>query len=146
MYHYLKWATLGLFFRRNARYLLLIAIGVVGIYVADAVYQDMAQYAAAAGHPEKIGFYLLAKWIVVALLAGLVLFSIFRLGFSRSDGKKVKRAKEKKRAEKEAKKERIAKEEEAIMRRLEKFKEPRKLRRRADLVLEKKRPFWRKKG
>jgi len=40
MYHYLKWAALSLFFRRNLRYLLLMLVSMIGIYAADGIYHD----------------------------------------------------------------------------------------------------------
>jgi len=139
MYHYLKWATVGLFFRRNVRYLTLIAVGVVGIFLADAVYRDMADLAYKTGEPGKVGLYLTIKWAVVILCSATILFSIMRLGFSRSK----KGSKEKKRGRKSAKEKGVKKEEaiaadDPYMKRLEKFKGTRPLRRRSDLVLQKK--------
>ena len=132
MYHYLKWAALSLFFKRNLHYLVLIALGFVGIYIADAVYEDMADFAAKAGEPEKIGTYLLVKWAVVAVCAGLVLFSVTRLGFGGSKAREGKEGKRKKEVCKEMP-------DDPIMKRLERFKTPEKLRHRSDMILERKR-------
>ncbi|WP_456451075.1 hypothetical protein [Hydrogenimonas sp.] len=126
MYHYLKWAALGLFFRRNLRYLVLMGVGFVGIFVADAVYEDMADFAAKAGRTESIATYLMLKWAAVAFFAGLILFAATRLGFAsepRKGGAKEKKA--------------PPEPNDPIMKRLEKFKTPKRLRHRADLVIEK---------
>ncbi|WP_456451973.1 hypothetical protein [Hydrogenimonas sp.] len=128
MYHYLKWAALGLFFRRNVRYLVLMGVGFLGIFVADALYEDMADFAAKAGRTEKIAAYLAFKWAAVVFFAGLVLFSATQLGFA-SEPKKGK-AKEKKTPPAK---------NDPIMRRLEKFKAPKRLRHRSDLILQKRR-------
>ena len=130
MYHYLKWAALSLFFKRNFRYLLLIVAGFVGIYVADAVYRDMAEYSVMTEQTENISRYLFLKWIAVLFFAGMIVWSIFRLGFSSSKGDK-KAKKEKKRREPEP--------DDPYMKRLEKFKTPKKLRSRTDLMIEKRR-------
>ena len=135
MYHYLKWAAVSLFFRRNLRYLVLIAVGFVGIYLVDAVYQDMADFAARRGEPEAIGTYLLIKWTAVAGLGGVILFSITRLGFGGGRGEK----KREKNPPKRSKTPLPSAEEDPIMKRLEKFKEPGRLRRRSDLVIAQKR-------
>ena len=126
MYHYLKWAALTLFLKRNLRYLLFILVGFVGIYVADAVYRDMAEYSVMTEQTGDISRYLLLKWIVVILFGTLIVWSVFKLGF---DGKR--RTKEKK--------ERAATpENDPYMKRLEKFKTPRRLRSKSELLLEKK--------
>jgi hypothetical protein len=132
VYHYLKWAALSLFFKRNLRYLVLIAVGFVGIYVADAVYEDMADFAAKAGATEKIGTYLLLKWLVVVAFAALILFSVMRLGFggTKARGKKRK-------CERNGPKE--IPENDPVMKRLEKFRKPEKLRHRSEIILERKR-------
>ncbi|WP_456383207.1 hypothetical protein [Hydrogenimonas sp.] len=131
MYHYLKWAALSLFFKRNMRYLVLIAVGLTGIYIADAVYGDMADFAVKSGHTERIATYLAFKWSAVALFAVLILFSVTRLGFGSGSPKTSKRKKEE---------EKISQpQEDPILRRLEKFKTPEKLRHRSDLVIERKR-------
>jgi len=129
MYHYLKWAAASLFFKRNFRYLLLIVFGFVGIYVADAVYEDMAQYSVMTKHTEDISRYLLLKWIAVLSFGALIVWSIFRLGFSQK--KRDKKGEEKK-------KNPVA-ENDPYMKRLEKFKTPKKLRSRSDLTIERKR-------
>lgn len=132
MYHYLKWAALGLFFRRNMRYLVFIAAGFVGIYIADAIYEDMADFAVKTGETGAIGSYLLIKWLVVLVCGGLILFSVMRLGFG-SDAKRV--TKEKKRG---GEKQEIPGND-PIMKRLEKFRRADRLRHRSDLIIEKKR-------
>ncbi|WP_353662830.1 hypothetical protein [Hydrogenimonas sp. SS33] len=139
MYHYLKWATVGLFFRRNVRYLTLIAVGIIGIFLADAVYRDMADLAYKTGDTQKIGLYLAVKWVVVVLCSLTVLFSIMRLGFSRSKkGPKEKKRSKKGRSEAKTAKKEAVPADDPYMKRLEKFKGTRPLRKRADVVLEKK--------
>ena len=151
MYHYLKWAALSYFLKRNLRYLALIGISLLGIYVADSVYKDLADYATRTDATDKIAYYLAAKWVAVLLLGGLILFSIFRLGLG--GAKEEKKgwklfAKESKSARPEKKK---AKEKPArpkseadpdpdpVMERLEKFRHAKPLRRKADVVIGKKR-------
>ncbi|WP_457596624.1 hypothetical protein [Hydrogenimonas sp.] len=135
MYHYLKWAAVGYFFRRNARYLILIVVGAAGIYVSDAVYEDLADFAAKTGRTDAIAGYLLAKWAAVALFLGLILFSIMRLGFERKKERPgrfaAKSSKSSKSVEPGA--------DDPVMRRLEKFRTPERLKKRADLIVEKKR-------
>ncbi|NPA29428.1 MAG: hypothetical protein GXO33_04510 [Epsilonproteobacteria bacterium] len=128
MYHYLKWAAIGVFLRRNTRYLLLAAMGVVGIFLADAVYEDLADLAYKTDQSGKIAFYLSLKWVAVLFFAGLTLFSLSRLGLGRKEmtesGKKEKSKKE-------------TNGDDPLMRRLEKFHHTRPLKRRADRVLRK---------
>ena len=126
MYHYLKWAALSLFFRRNLRYIILILVAVVFIFLADAVYQDLADYQRAVGHPENILYLLIGKWIVILLSAGLLLFAVSRLGFGGSRNKSTKR-------EKNLPPETI----DAIDQRLDRFKGSQKLRNRSEILLEK---------
>ncbi len=126
MYHYLKWAALSLFFRRNFRYVILILVAAAFIFLSDAVYQDLADYQRAVGHPENILYLLIGKWIVIVLSAGLLLFAISRLGFGGSRKKSKKQ-------EKVLPSENI----DAIDRRLERFKGPQKLRSRSEILLEK---------
>ena len=126
MYHYLKWAALSLFFRRNLRYIILILVAVAFIFLADAVYQDLADYQRAVGHPENILYLLIGKWIVILLSAGLLLFAISRLGFGGSRNRSAKQ-------EKDPPPETI----DAIDRRLERFKGAQKLRSRSEILLEK---------
>ncbi len=125
MYHYLKWAALSLFFRRNLRYIILILVAVAFIFLSDTVYQDLADYQRAVGHPENILYLLIGKWIVILLSVGLLLFAISRLGFGGSRNKSTK--------EKVSSPETI----DAIDRRLERFKGPQKLRSRSEILLEK---------
>lgn len=127
MYHYLKWAALSLFFKRNLRYLLFIAVGFIGIYISDAIYTDMAEYALMTEQTEDISRYLLLKWIAVACFALLIVWSIFRLGFVR------------KKEEKKRKVDKSNLENDPYMKRLEKFRTPRKLRSKSQLLIEKKR-------
>jgi|GEM_PF-944808 len=136
MYHYLKWAAVSLFFRRNLRYLVLIAVGFVGIYVTDAVYEDMADFAAKSGQTGAIGTYLLIKWAAVLAFGALILFSIMRLGFS--GGKRGRKKEPKERAPKKPKPAEIP-DDDPIMKRLERFKNPEPLRRKSDMVIEKRR-------
>ena len=126
MYHYLKWAALSLFFRRNLRYIILIVVALVLIYFSDAVYRDLADYQRAVGHPENILYLLAGKWIVILFGVGLLLFGISRLGFggARNKGKKKEKA--------APSPEKV----EAIDRRLERFKGAEKLRSRSEIILE----------
>ncbi len=133
MYHYLKWAALSLFLKRNARYLSLVLVGVFGIFLADAIYRDMADLAAKTGQSDRIATYLAIKWLVVLCCGGLTIFSIMKLGFASDGGKRAKEKKKKSEKGDSPGKE----EEDAIMRRLEKFKHPNKLRHRSDLILSK---------
>ncbi|WP_456403993.1 hypothetical protein [Hydrogenimonas sp.] len=130
MYHYLKWAALSLFLKRNLRYLLLIAVGIVGIYVADALYQDMARYAALAGKSGDIAGYLLMKWAAVLLFTALILYSILRLGIS-----KERRVKE--RMKRDSRSAEAVGPEDPYLKRMERFKTEEALRSRSQIVLEK---------
>ena len=137
MYHYLKWAALSYFFKRNLRYLVLIAAGVVGIYIADAVYEDLADFATRTGATQKIAFYLTLKWIAVVAFGALILFSIVRLGFA---SPKEKRGfwGEKRKSSKPQMPKIDEKTPDPVMQRLEKFRNPKPLRRKADVVIGKK--------
>ena len=137
MYHYLKWATIGLFLRRNLRFLVLIVVGVIGIYLADAVYHDLADLAYKTGQPEKISAYLAVKWLVVVGCGAMILFSVTRLGFS-GESKRKRSPQPDKKERSVSKKEAIA-EDDPYMKRLEKFRGSQPLRKRSDLVLQKKR-------
>ena len=137
MYHYLKWAALSLFFKRNLRYIVLIVIGFVGIFIADAVYQDMAQYALMTKKSGMIIRYLWMKWSAVLIFSALILWSIMRLGFARKSASK-----------KESKKPRKTKkipEEDPYMKRLKKFEDIEKVRSETEILLEKKRRQKREK-
>ncbi|BDY13874.1 hypothetical protein [Hydrogenimonas cancrithermarum] len=127
MYHYLKWAALSLFFKRNIRYLIFLLIGLIGIYVADAVYQDMVEFSVVSKETGNIGKYLLMKWIAVLFFSGMVVWSIFKFGFGRKSASKEKRSNE------------AVLENDPYMKRLKKFKTPKKLRSKSDLLIEKKR-------
>ena len=123
MYHYLKWAALSLFFKRNMRYLLLILISIAGIYISDALYEDMARYSAMSGETGKIGGYLLMKWAAVLFFAALIVWSIMRLGLG------AKRSTDRKESKKIA-------QDDPYLKRLEKFKTKKRLRSESDMVLE----------
>ena len=133
MYHYLKWAALSLFFRRNLRYLLLIFVSMIGIYAIDGIYHDLVDYAVATGRKEMILYFLAGKWVLVILLSILFVYSVMHLGFGKegTPGKREKKKREDKVDEKRAKAQ-----EELVMQRLEKFKSKGRLKRRSDLVLE----------
>ena len=142
MYHYLKWAALSYFFKRNLRYLILIGLGFLGIYIADAVYEDLADFATRTGQTERIALYLAIKWIVVLLCGGLILFSIFRLGLGRGKEEKMKgwfpRKSESRKIQKEKIDENVSEPDDPLMQRLEKFRNPKPLRRKSDMVIGKK--------
>ncbi len=123
MYHYLKWAAFSLFIKRNMRYLLLIVVSIAGIYLSDALYEDMARFLAMTGESGKIAKYLLMKWAAVLFFCAVIVWSIMRLGI----------AKESSSAKKSGKK---IKADDPYLKRLEKFKTPKKLRSKSDLVIE----------
>ncbi len=123
MYHYLKWAALSLFFRRNLRYLLLIVISIAGIYISDALYEDMARFSALSGESANIGRYLLMKWAAVLFFTAVIVWSIMRLGL------RVSKSPEKKDNLKTA-------QNDPYLKRLEKFKTKRSLRSESDIVIE----------
>jgi len=129
MYHYLKWAALSLFLRRNLRCLLVMLVSLVGISGGDAVYRDLADYFIAVGRKDSLFYLLLAKWALVASLAGLFLFCVMRLGFSKEPSASRKRSAAGKETEELC-------EGDPIMKRLEKFREKKRLKRRSDMVLE----------
>ncbi len=124
MYHYLKWAALSLFLKRNTRYLLLIAISIVGIYVSDALYEDMADLLAKSGKSDEIAKYLLMKWMSVLLFASIAVWSFLRIGFA-NRGKKDKKI------------ENSIPETDPYLKRLEKFKTGEKLRSKSEILIEK---------
>jgi hypothetical protein len=130
MYHYLKWAALSLFFRRNLRYLLLLFLSVIGIFAIDAIHGDLKEFFVETGHREYLLSLLLFKWIGVLVLVGLLLFSLSRLGFS--DPVRSKREEKKKGNDGKGE------EGDPLMRRLEKFRGSRPLRRRSDLLVDRK--------
>jgi len=123
VYHYLKWAALSLFFRRNLRYLLLIVISIAGIYISDALYEDMARFSALSGESANIGRYLLMKWAAVLFFTAVIVWSIMRLGL------RVSKSTEKKDNIKTA-------QNDPYLKRLEKFKTKRSLRSESDIVIE----------
>jgi hypothetical protein len=129
MYHYLKWAALSLFFKRNLRYLLFILLALIGIYGANAVYTDLVEYFTITERKESILYLLLGKWLVVTGLIGLLLYSIMRLGFSKGES-------EKKKNNVKPSAPSIPGEEDPVMKRLEKFKEKPRLKRRSEVIME----------
>ncbi len=132
MYHYLKWAALSLFFRRNLRYILMIVTGIVGIYLADAIYQDMAQYAVMTKKSDAIAGYLWIKWIAVILFTAMIVWAVMRLGFAQKKEKKAESKKGKKRKETKS-----IPEDDPYMQRLKKFEKIDKVRSKSDIILEK---------
>ena len=132
MYHYLKWAALSLFFRRNLRYLLLILISLIGIYGADAVYRDLVDYFVATGRNESLLTLLILKWVFVIALVALLLFSIMRLGFGRELGSTS--------AKKRPKSKQTPKDsftgDDPVMQRLERFRDKKRLKRKSELLME----------
>ncbi|WP_456457630.1 hypothetical protein [Nitratifractor sp.] len=133
MYHYLKWAALSLFFRRNLRYLLLILFSVIGIYAIDGIYHDLVDYAIATGRKGSILYFLAGKWVLVTLLSILFVYSVMHLGFGKES---VAAKKEKKKRRDKVDDKKANAQEELVMQRLEKFKSKGRLKRRSDLVLE----------
>ena len=123
MYHYLKWAALSLFFRRNLRSLVFILISMIGIVGVDAIYSDLMEYFIVTDHKEGILYLLAGKWTIVIVFIILLLISVMRLGFS-SWPSLPKRMKDKN------------SEKDPIMERLEKFRKKEQLKHRSDLVIE----------
>lgn len=127
MYHYLKWAALSLFFKRNLRYLALIALSIIAIYILDALYEDIADLLAKSGRSEEIAKYLFMKWGAASLFASLIVWSIMRLGLSGSAKKSPTEKKEKE-------KEKV--ESDPYLKRLEKFKNSKQLRSKSEILIE----------
>jgi len=136
MYHYLKWAALSLFFKRNVRYLALIALSLVGIYTLNAIYEDLVAYLIATQRQDDILTLLVFKWLLIFALVGLLLFSVFRLGFSKEN--KAVRTREKTSKLRPQKKDTVSSHSstDPILERLDKFKEPKRLKRKSDRFLE----------
>jgi flagellar biosynthesis/type III secretory pathway M-ring protein FliF/YscJ len=132
MYHYLKWAALSYFFKRNLRYILLIAIALIGIYGSDAIYQDLKDYALSTDQKNLVLYFLVGKWVIVFALALLLVYGIMKLGLAR-DSKSEKKGRKR---FKDVNKKRIDEQEDAISKRLEKFRGTKRLRRRSDILLE----------
>jgi hypothetical protein len=132
MYHYLKWAALSLFFRRNVRYLLLILISLIGIYGVDAVYRDLVDYFVATGRGETLLILLILKWAVVLALVVLLLFSIMRLGF----GRELKGTSPRKKTKSRKISKDISPADDRVMQRLEKFRDKKRLKRKSELLME----------
>ena len=74
-------------------------------------------------------YFLIGKWTVVIMLSSLLVYSVMHLGISRESGAEKRRS--------AAEKEKIKAQEDAVMERLEKFRDKGRLRRKSDLVLEK---------
>ena len=149
MYHYLKWAAVSLFFRRNIRYIVLIVICVAVIYFANSIYQDLVDYEIAMGTKHNILYLLIGKWVAILLSFGGLFYGVSKLGFSKDKKKNKNKKKSSKRIKPILKSKKInfsipknpLKREDnssSIDERLEKFKGNRKLRSRADFILEKK--------
>ena len=133
MYHYLKWAALSYFFKRNLRYILLILIALIGIYGSDSVYQDLKDYALATGQKEAIFYFLIAKWVVRIALIFLFVYSLMKLGVGKE--KELKTSKKARRVDSKTVADDVQSDE--ISKRLEKFRGTKPLRRRSDLIMEK---------
>jgi len=129
MYHYLKWAALSLFFKRNLRYLILILVSIIGIYGSDAVYRDLVDFFIATERKENILLLLIVKWTVVIVLTILLVISIMKLGFSKEE--KLSWRKPKGGSEIS-----VGKEDDPLTERLEKFRGKKRLKRESDLLLE----------
>ncbi len=123
MYHYLKWAALSLFLKRNIRYLLLIVVSIAGIYISDALYEDMADLLTRTDRSGDIAGYLLMKWAAVLIFGALIVWSIMRLGFTK-EPKGAKRS------------EKPANSDDPYLKRLEKFKNREFLKSKSDLLIE----------
>ncbi len=123
MYHYLKWAAFSLFLKRNLRYLLTIAAAFAGIFITDALYEDISAYYIAANNGDEIFRYLFIKWIAIALFVAIIFWSIIKLGFGRSGKKSLKNKKE------------SVLPEDPYTRRLEKFNSKKSLLSKSDLVI-----------
>ncbi len=104
------------------RYLIFIAVSLAGIYVSDALYQDMADYLLKTNQTDKIAKYLLMKWAAVSFFIALVIWSIMRLGFA--NAQKSKKREDDRR-----------KSSDPYLERLEKFKNIEKLKSRSDLLI-----------
>ena len=76
MYHYLKWAALSLFLKRNIRYLIFIIISLIGIYGADAIYADLVDYFIVTDRKESLLYLLIGKWVTIAIMVLLLIVSI----------------------------------------------------------------------
>jgi len=129
MYHYLKWAALSLFLKRNIRYLIFIIISLIGIYGADAIYADLVDYFIVTDRKESLLYLLIGKWVTIAIMVLLLIVSIMRLGFSKKEEKRHKKSGEKKPVG--------LRTSDKIMKRLEKFRGDKKLRNRAEIALQK---------
>ncbi len=132
MYHYLKWAALSYFFKRNFHYIFLILIALFGIYASDSIYQDLKDYAIATKQKDFIVYYLIAKWVIRVVFIILLIYSIMNLGVKKGSESKVKRKTPQTLGDKFN-----SGIDDDISRRLEKFRGSKPLRRRADIIVEK---------
>jgi len=121
-----------MFVRRNSRLLIMAIGGVGGIFLADAVYEDMADLAYKTGQSQKIAWYLGAKWVVLLLCAWVIYYAVSRIG----RGEKTEPKKEKKtfKHKSETSQSGVSNEVDA---RLEKFLHTRPLKRRAQKIIQK---------
>ncbi|ADV47343.1 hypothetical protein [Nitratifractor salsuginis] len=142
MYHYLKWAALSYFFKRNLRSLIFVFLGLAGIYSSDAVYQDLKDYALSTDQKDLVFYFLLGKWALDLISAALLVYGVMNLGLGKGTDKRRKNSrvgKSPKNSENPVKET----ERDAVMERLEKFRGAKRLRRRSDLLIKergKKRP------
>jgi hypothetical protein len=133
MYHYLKWAALSYFFRRNLRSLIFIFVAVAGVFGGDAIYQDLKDYALSTGQKDLVFYFLLGKWVLVMISAALLVYGVMGLGLGKErDKERSGRAGKSSMGSKSSTK---VVEQDAIMKRLEKFRGSKALRRRSDLVI-----------
>ena len=129
MYHYLKWAAVGLFLRRNLRVLGIILLAAAMILLSDWIYRDLVDYNLAIGHKDRLWVLLLGKWVWIVCWAGVLVWGVFRIVPSG----RGKRSSETKRPKSSEQLRRV----ETLDRRLEKFRHG-KVRRRSEILLEKK--------
>jgi hypothetical protein len=125
MYHYLKWAALGYFIKKRVRYLLMIAASAAAILLAGMVYDDLADLATRTGTTGRIVYYLIAKWSIDLLALAVAFYGLKGLFQDRSTPKPPRKTVE-------------TPFEDPIMKRLERFKTPQKLKRRSEIILRKK--------
>ncbi|WP_457605537.1 hypothetical protein [Nitratifractor sp.] len=140
MYHYLKWAALSLFFKRNLHYIALILVSATGILATNAIYQDLVDYAIAINKKSMILFWLAGKWLLILFFSLLFLYSFFQLGF-RTDSSRSRKQKGRggKAGSKQSGNEpghELSPKEKYLDQRLEKFRHRGKLRRKSDLMME----------
>ncbi|WP_456431883.1 hypothetical protein [Nitratifractor sp.] len=129
MYHYLKWAAVGLFLRRNLRVLGIILLAAAMILLSDWIYRDLVDYNLAVGYKDRLWILLLGKWVWIVCWAGVLVWGVFRIVPS-GRGKRLSETKRPKGSEQ-------LRRVDTIDRRLEKFRHG-KVRRRSEILLEKK--------